>query len=192
MRKLSSALLLLFVVLAIQSYAKAPGIPALAVQAKYVALGFETADGFIGESDLEAVTSSKVLPADRQALANVRDALAKWNRYVITIIPHQADILIAVRTGRRASAFGGVHVGSGPIDPTTGRRTGGPEIGPTIGAEVGPANDYLAVYQSDGGREAARLWVQSEEDGLEGKNPQLFQNFKNAVESAARKQSKKP
>lgn len=97
-----------------------------------------------------------------------------------------------MRTGRRASAFGGVHVGAGRIDPTTGRRTGGTEIGPAVGAEVGPADDYLAVYQSDRGREAARLWVQSEEDGLQGKNPPLFQKFKNAVESAAKKQSKKP
>jgi hypothetical protein len=67
MRKLSSALLLLFFLLAIQSYAKGPTIPALVIQAKYVALGFETADGFISETGLEAVTSSKVLPADRQA-----------------------------------------------------------------------------------------------------------------------------
>ena len=192
MRKLSSVLLLLFFALAVQSYAKAPSIPALVLSAQYVALGFETADGFISETGFEAVTSSKVLPSDRQALANVRDALTKWKRYVITIIPRQADILIAVRTGRRASAFGGVHVGTGSIDPTTGRRTGGPAIGPVVGAEVGPADDYLAVYQSDRGREAARLWVQTQEDGLQGKNPPLYQSFKNEVESAAKKQPKKP
>jgi len=87
MRKLSSALLLFFL-LAIQGYAKAPTIPALVLQAKYVALGFETADGFISETGFEAVNSNKVVPEDRQALASVRDGLAKWNRYGITIIPH--------------------------------------------------------------------------------------------------------
>lgn len=189
-RKSSSGLLLSIFVLALQSYAKAPSIPALVLQARYVALGYETAEGFIAETDFRSFASANVMPEDRQAIANIYDAVSKWKRYTITINPADADLLIAVRTGRVVSGTGGIRVGAGGIDPTTGRRTS-TSIGPVFGAEVGPPGDYLAVYQADDGKEAARLWVGTQHDGLVGKNPPLFKNFKDEVEAAAKK-SKKP
>lgn len=191
MRKSSGVILLLSVLLVLQGYAKAPSIPALVLQARYVALGYETAEGFIAETDFRSFASTKVEPNDRQAIGNIYDALSKWKRYTITINPADADMLIAVRTGRLASGTGGVRVGTGGIDPTTGRRTS-TSIGPVFGAEVGPADDYLAVYQADEGREAARLWVATQHDGLVGKNPPLFKNFKDEVEAAAKKSGKNP
>lgn len=190
-RKTFGVLLVLTLLAALQSYAKAPTVPALILQARYVAIGYETAEGFIAETDFRSFTSAKVQPDDRQAIANIYDALSKWKRYTVTINPADADMLIAVRTGRRASGMGGVRVGTGGIDPTTGRRTSG-GIGPVFGAEVGPADDYLAVYQADGGREAARLWVATQHDGLAGKNPPLFKSFKDEVEAAAKNSGKKP
>ena len=190
MRKTSGLILLFSLLLVLQSYAKAPTIPALVLQARYVALGYETAEGFIAETDFRSFASTKVQPDDRQAIANIYDALSKWKRYTITINPADADMLIAVRTGRVAAGMGGIRVGTGGIDPTTGRRTSA-GIGPVFGAEVGPADDYLAVYQADDGREAARLWAATQHDGLVGKNPPLFKNFKEEVEAAAKK-SKKP
>jgi hypothetical protein len=191
MRKSSGVILLSSLLLVLQSYAKAPSIPALVLQARYVALGYETADGFIAETDFRSFASAKVEPDDRQAIANIYDALSKWKRYTITINPAEADMLIAVRTGRLASGMGGVRVGTGGIDPTTGRRTSA-GIGPVFGAEVGPPDDYLAVYEADNGREAARLWVGTQHDGLAGKNPPLFKNFKDEVEAAAKKSDKHP
>lgn len=191
MRKSSGVILLLSLLLVLQGYAKAPSIPALVLQARYVALGYETAEGFIAETDFRSFASTKVDPDDRRAIANIYDALSKWKRYTITIDPTWADMLIAVRTGRLASGAGGVRIGTGGIDPTTGRRTS-TSIGPVFGAEVGPADDYLAVYQSDDGREAARLWVATQHDGLMGKNPPLFKNFKDEVEAAAKKSGKNP
>ena len=191
-RKLTGALFLLLTVLAFQAYAKAPAISALVVQARYVALGYETAQGFVAETDFAAFSSASVQPDDRQALANIYEALRKWNRYVVTVFPQDADMLIAVRTGRRASAYGGVRIDAGRIDPG-GTRRSGPSIGPVVGAEAGPADDYLAVYQANEGREAAQLWVRTQDDGLAGKNPPLFQSFKDEVESAAKRvKSKKP
>jgi hypothetical protein len=190
MRKSSVVILLFSLLLVLQGYAKAPSIPALVLQARYVALGYETAEGFIAETDFRSFASTKVQPDDRQAIANIYDALSKWKRYTITINPADADMLIAVRTGRVAAGMGGVRVGTGGINPTTGRRTSS-TIGPVFGAEVGPADDYLAVYQADDGREAARLWVATQHDGLVGKNPPLFKNFQDEVEAAA-KTSKKP
>ena len=191
MRKTSGVMLLFSLLLVLQGYAKAPNIPALVLRARYVALGYETAQGFMAETDFHSFASTKVLPDDRQAIANIYDALSKWKRYTITINPAWADMLIAVRTGRLASGTGGIRVGTGGIDPTTGRRTSA-SIGPVFGAEVGPADDYLAVYQADDGREAARLWVATQHDGLVGKNPPLFKNFKEEVEAAAKKSGKHP
>jgi len=192
MRKVSAALLLSIFVFAVQGNAKDPKLPALLLHARYVAMGYETANGFLGEWETESFVSAKILPEDRQALANVSDALKKWNRYAITINPREAELLIAVRSGRLASANGGIHVETGSIDPTgTTRRMPGVGIGPVFGAEAGPPSDYLAIYQANAGREGPRLWRKTEEDGLLGKNPPLVEDFKSDVEAAAKK-SKKP
>ena len=183
MRKLTSALLLCFFVLAVQGYAKDPALNAQVLHATYVALGYETAQGFISEFDEQAFISAKILPADRQALTNVHDGLDKWKRYTITTEPRQAEMLIAVRSGRVASVNGGVRIGSVPV--IAGAPRGG--VGPVFGGEAGPPNDYLAVYAADKGREGARLWVKSEDDGLVGKNPPLFVHFKDDVEALAKK-----
>jgi len=185
-RKVTGFLFPIVALFALQSYAKAPAVPALVLQARYVALGYETANGFVAETEFASFPRPGVEPEDRQVLGNIHEALSKWKRYTITIIPEQAELLIAVRTGRRASVLGGVHVESGRIDPTNGRSSG-PGIGPLVGAEAGPGEDYLAVYQAEEGREAARLWVRVEDNGLSGKNPRLFQSFKDDVESATNK-----
>src|SRR5580765_1277272 len=119
-------------------------------------------------------------------------ANGKRNRYAITINPREAELLIAVRSGRLASANGGIHVETGSIDPTgTTRRMPGVGIGPVFGAEAGPPGDYLAIYQANAGREGPRLWRKTEEEGLVGNNPPLVEDFKSDVEAAAKK-SKKP
>jgi len=184
MRMSSRVLLLSIVVLVVQGYAK-DAVSALLLQARYVALGYETADGFLGEWETEAFTSAKILPEDRQALAHLSAALKKWNRHIVTVEPQQAEILIAVRAGRLASAGGGIRVHTGSIDPN------GRGIGSVVGVEAGPPHDYLAVYQADDGREGPRLWRKSEEGGLAGSDPALFESFKNDVEAASKK-SKKP
>lgn len=186
MRKLTGALLLCFFVLAVQGYAKDPVLNTQVLHATYVALGYETAQGFISEFDEQSFISLKILPADREALNNVHDGLTKWKRYTITVEPREAEMLIAVRSGRVASVDGGVRIGSVP--PIAGSPGGG--IGPVFGGEVGPPSDYLAVYAADKGREGVRLWVKSEEDGLVGKNPPLFVDFKDDVEALAKKYGK--
>lgn len=183
MRKFASALLLCFFIFGLSAYAKDPALSAQLLQAKYVALGYETAQGFIGEFDEEAFISARILPEDRAALSNVHDALDKWKRYIITVEPREAEMLIVVRSGRIASVNGGVRIGNIPGVP------GGPRggVAPVVGGEAGPPNDYFAVYQSNHGHEGARLWRKTEEDGLVGKNPPLFESFKSEVDSFAKK-----
>ena len=189
MRKLASAVLLSFFVLVLQGYAKDPVLPAQVLHARYVALGFETPQGFLGEWEVASFTSMRILPEDRTALGNVHDALAEWKRYMITINPKEAEMLIAIRSGRLASANGGVRVGGIPGVPGSGPTSGG--FGPVFGGEVGPPNDYFAVYQADHGQEGPRLWRESEQDGLVGPEPPLFQSFKDDVEALAKRQGKK-
>jgi hypothetical protein len=185
MRKLTSALLLCFFVLAVQGYSKDRVLNTQVLHATYVALGYETAQGFISEFDEQAFISAKILPADRQSLGNVHDALAKWKRYTVTAEPRDAELLIAVRSGRLAAVNGGVLIGN---VPGVTRGPGG--VAPVFGAEAGPPHDYLAVYAANKGREGARLWVKSEDDGLVGTNPPLFVDFKDDVEALAKKYPK--
>jgi hypothetical protein len=190
MRKLTGALLLAVFGLAIQGYAQSPVLSAQVLHARYVALGYETAGGFVGEFDVASFGTTKVESEDRRALDNVQTAIRKWNRYVVTVDPRQADMLIAVRSGRLASATGGVRIHTGSVDPTGRTTSTGTGIGPVIGAEGGPPNDYLAVYQADEGKEGPMIWRKTEADGLVGTNPLLMQRFKDDVESFARKSTK--
>jgi hypothetical protein len=190
MRKLIGALLLPLFVLAIQGHAKGSVLSAQVLHARYVALGYETAGGFVEEFDIANFGTTKVESEDRRVLDNIHTAIKKWNRYVVTVDPRQADMLIAVRSGRLASATGGVRIHAGAIDPTGRTTPAGTAIGPVYGAEGGPANDYLAVYQADEGKEGAMIWRKTEADGLVGTNPPLMQRFKDDVESFARKSTK--
>jgi len=77
-----------------------------------------------------------------------RYAIGKPGRYGITIRPSQAERLIAVRTGRRASAEAGVRIG--------GRRpgtvsAGTAATGSAYGLEVSSTPDMLSVYDASGG-----------------------------------------
>jgi len=185
MRKFGTALLLGLFVLVLHGYAKDPVLSRQLLHANFVALGYETANGFVSETDEEAFLSAKILREDRVALSNVHDALSKWKRYIVVIDPHQAELLIAVRSGRLASVNGGVRIGNAPVGgPALGRGTA---IGPVFGGEAGPVDDYLAVYQADNGHEGPKLWRKTAEDGLVGRDPELVENFKTDVEALAKK-----
>jgi hypothetical protein len=188
----SSALLLLLLHIPAEAKSK---IPAELGQATYVALGYETTSGFVSENDLDA---RSILAQDREALDNVRQALKKWKKYIITTNPDVAQILIVVRSGRVASADGGVRVHRGSIGTTT--------LGSIVGAEAGPSADYLAVYDADHSsrssersdsvfegnhtQEGPVLWRATEQGGLDGDDPSLFERFRKDVDSIASK--KKP
>jgi hypothetical protein len=67
-----------------------------------VALGYDLGDGFLSADQIAAV-SAGTLTDERRAIEAIRTDLEKWGRYIVTDRPEQADILIAVRVGRRAS-----------------------------------------------------------------------------------------
>lgn len=40
----------------------------------------------------------RILPEDRQAIANVQNAVQAWGRYIVVYRPEQADIILAVQS----------------------------------------------------------------------------------------------
>jgi hypothetical protein len=127
MRKLASAFFGAFLAIALLGQTKPSKlIPAELAHARYVALGYDLGGGFMSDSVITPA-QFRVLPEDRQALERVRDEVQKWKRYAITVKPEDAELLIAVRTGRLALAGGGFE---------TGRQDGSKISGPIYGAEV--------------------------------------------------------
>ena len=169
-------------VLAPAVFAGPSKVPARLAQARYVALAYDLGDVLLSES--EAVSRpGLVMPEDREALNAVRSQLEKWGRYVITIGPAQADLLVAVRAGRRASASAAVRIGGrhGASAPS-----GSVGSGASYRAEVSSADDMLSVYEASGGSRSVVLWRGQRTAGLSGASPTLLEDFKADVERAAK------
>jgi len=174
MRKLGSGLFISFLAVALLGGAQSSKrIPAELAHAHYVALGYDLGSGFLSDSDI-TLSQVRVLSEDRQALQHVREQLDKWKRYAITIKPKDADLLIAVRTGRVALGIGGVEIG---------RHDGSTRTAPIYGGEVSSPDDMLEVYRSDDGHEGTLLWRNMQKSGLSGSPSPLFEQFKKDVES---------
>lgn len=168
---------------------KKPLVPAVFGQARYVYV--EAMDGQEFDPNLN--------PEDRIAIADMRDALERWHRYILTTARDQADLVIVVRRGRAASAKLGVappvgggrgQIGNGRTsagDPTAGDPIGASTRGPGIdvGGEVGPADDLFEVCPvNENGRRSSALWERTMPDGLSAPRVMLLQQFKDAVEKA--------
>ncbi|HMG87258.1 MAG TPA: hypothetical protein VK574_16115 [Terracidiphilus sp.] len=123
-------------------------------------------------------------PDDRQAIADVDQALDGWKRYVLTIRREQADLIFVVRKGRLATATVGGQVGSGPRGGPS-RPANGPIAGNgvAVGGEVGPPDDLLEVYLPDpGNARGALVWQRTLADGLNSPQLTLIKQLKDEVE----------
>ncbi len=169
-------LLLLPAAPSLQGKAKKPNVlPVVFNQARYVYVEAVDGDEF----------SPRLYPEDRQAIANVEEALRDWKRYTLATRREDADLIIVVRKGRLAEAKVGVQASTGsrrvPANQPAG--AGGPGVGVAAGGEVGPPDDLFEVYVSNpNGVLGSPLWMRTLADGLSGSKPVLFEQFKNAVE----------
>jgi hypothetical protein len=164
-------------------------VPAQIAQARYVTLGYDLGDRFLSET--EAITSPDVLPEERRALVAIADEIRKWGRYVVTVHPRDAELLIAVRIGRRGSIGGGMGVGSAG-EPGRGGPGAGPALlpgGSRVNAEISSNEDMLTVYDARGGGVGVQLWRVIRGGGLQGAPPRLFEEFRADVERAAAPES---
>lgn len=151
-------------------------VPAEIARARYVALGYDTGDRFLSEAEALA-QPDKILPEDQKALVAVRDQIESWAKYVITLRPEEAQLLVAVRAGRRAVVGGGVPLRGGPA--------GGAAPGmSSYGGQISSQGDMLTIYEARSGRPGTLLWRERQASGFPSR---LFDQFKADVERSARK-----
>ena len=155
---------------------KKPAVPAFFSSARYVYV--EAMDGDI--------MSSRLYPEDRQAIADVQDALQRWGRYKVAYQRSEAELIFVVRRGRRAEGRVGASIPGGrgtqfPAQPGSQA----PGIGLDAGTEMGTATDMLRVYlSSPDGKKSAQIWSGEADGGLEAPILPLIRQLKAAVEEA--------
>ncbi len=179
-------LLTAFAPLALAKDKKKDTLPAVFSNARYVYVRAEDGD----------IMKPGLFPEDRDAIANVQDALKDWKRYALTINRNDADLVIIVRKGRLASAqlHGGISTGTqtGISGSSPNRNPNGPgssdpgrtDSGDTLGArgEVGPADDTLRVFSlSPQGKLSGPFWSREMKDGLDAPNVMLLRALRDAV-----------
>jgi hypothetical protein len=147
-------------------------LPAMFNQAQYVYV--EAVDG--------QQFDPRLIPEDRQAIADVQSALDNWKRYTLVVRRDEADLIFVVRKGRLAQADVGVLVSSGPLGSP--RPAGpGPSRGVAAGGEVGPPDDLLEVYQRNpNDAHGTLLWQRTRADGLDTPDLTLFKQLKDQVD----------
>ena len=186
--------LLFFSLAAASALAGKRTVPARLAQARYVALGYDLGDRF--ESETAAIADPNVLPEERRALQAIHDELERWGKYVVTVRPEDAELLIAIRIGRRGGV-GGSTIGGGVTNGAGGYggafdSAGGVRRGSSYNAEISSNSDMLTVYDAAGGRVGAQLWRVQKNGGLAGEPPKLFQEFRADVERTPEPPKKEP
>lgn len=153
--------------------------PAVFGTARYVYVQAEDGDAY----------NPTILNVDRQAIANVQDALREWNRYVLTSDPANAELIFYVRKGRLASGRLGPTIGTpgsggpaGQSSPFPGqpRSTG---AGTMTEGEAGPPDDFFEVkLRTADGVLSTSIWARSQQDGLDAPRVPLIRQLRDAVE----------
>ena len=166
-------LILLPTIALAQKKPKKPDLSAVLATARYVYVEAMDGDAF----------KPGLFPGDRQAIANVEDALRQWNRYTLTARREEADFVMIVRKGRLAS--GGINGGPGPQAPQIPGQQNPRGTSMGLGTEVGPAEDLLKVcLLTQDGQLGAQIWIRSLDGGLNAPLLPLFRQFRTAVERA--------
>jgi hypothetical protein len=149
-------------------------LPAAFGHAQYVYV--ESVDG--------DVDSPELLPEDRQAIADLNDAIYRWKRYILTARRSEADLVFLVRTGRVASARLGVGVGNVPYGMPSHPGVQTPiGVQTSAGSEVGPPDDFLQVCKVDpNGQVGTIIFERSVEGGLASPNVPMFKQLRDAVD----------
>jgi hypothetical protein len=168
---------------------KKPAVDQRLLSAQYVCIVSASGD------DLDPRTQN----GDRSAILRVEDAIKAWGRYHVVYNPDDADILLEVRTGRRAGVGMGGPIGTGPvpIPGVPGPSGGGVRIGrPDVvgGGETDVSNvneDMISIYDARVGldhmKSTSVLWRGAMAHGLgSGANEHvpLVDELKKEVEAA--------
>jgi len=141
--------------------------PKQIVAAKYVLV-----TSYFGEN----LADARVPPMDRQAVADVQDAIRDWGRYTLVYERNAADLILLVRKGRIANANDGVGIHVGSNIPTA--------VGPVYGADAGDPDDMIAIYNASLGTNTAPIWRDRMSNGLDRPDMKLIRELRKKVEAA--------
>jgi len=165
---------------------KKPETLAILASAKFVFV-----EAYDGPDSPGSVRDPRVTPEDREAVANVQNAVQKWGYYILTMRRSEADLVVLVRKGRVVNAYSGGHVGNGIPPSSQASSSQIPEAGLVAAADVGANVDMFWVYSlNPQGKLSGPLWQKSLKDGLSAPKMVLFKDFKNDVISRAPLQTK--
>jgi hypothetical protein len=128
-------------------------VPPQLTEARYVAIGYDTGDRFVEARSL--IGRPELTSRDSDALEALRALVTDWDRFVLTERADQADIVIAVRTARRAAFEIGGRIGN--EDPETVGRSARAQS-PTFDGEVSSQGDLFSVYAASGNKPGMLLW----------------------------------
>ena len=127
--------------------------------------------------------------ADRDAIADMQNALRNWGRYIVTSNRSEAELVFVLRTGRTAEGkLGGGGSVPGPVPgPVPGSNPNGqPRTGPPgvmLGEEGGTPDDMLQVCTlNEGSRLSAPLWMRMQNDGLASPDLPLLRELRKQVD----------
>ena len=153
---------------------------------------FETAHSVYVEAEDGDIGKAGVSAADRQAIADVQDALHVWNRYALAVHPEQADLIFVVRKARPVNPNDQSSLNAAPRmnSHATGQSPGGlPGQGGDSDSLGGPTavvqeEDRLRVYTVVDGKLSVPVWTRELRSGLDGPSLVIVQQLKLAVERA--------
>jgi hypothetical protein len=148
-----------------------PTFPKLVVNARYVLV-----TTYFGDDP----SNVRIMSEDRQAVADVQNAIQKWGRYTLVYERKNADLIILVRKGRIAGARAGITIHTGSEKPS-------PSVASGINADAGDSQDMLAVYDAAQGIDNPPLWRARDAEGLKPPEMRLVDELRTKVEAAAKK-----
>jgi len=151
------------------------GAPERLAHARYVALGFDVGTGFAAEGS----TSPDILREEREALRRIRAAIESWGQYELVDRPERAEMLIAIRKGRRGSVGGGTRSG-GPA-ATPGGQPPKATSGELAGVQFSSPDDMLEAFDGSSGN---LIWRVTKRNGLSGEVPPLLEALRAEVAKA--------
>jgi hypothetical protein len=151
---------------------------------------FETAHSVYVEAENGDLSKPGVSPADRQAIANVQDALHQWNRYELAVHAEQADLVIVVRKRLPANPNDQTGLNNGPRSPSVQNPIRAPGQGGDAGGlgapgQAAPEEDRLRIYTvGPNGKLVGPIWTRELPGGLDSPGLVILQQLKLAVERA--------
>jgi len=155
-----------------------------------VPAAFGTAHSVYVQAENGDISKPGVSPADRQAIANVQDALHAWNRYELAPHPQQADLVIVVRKAQPPNPNDQTGLNQGPKPPGgqgpgRGQGLGGDAGGLDASPQMGAEQDRLRVYTvGPNGKLVGPIWTREMQNGLDGPGATIVQQLRLAVERA--------